>query len=228
LPAHYLNNVKIMKGARGRTAGRPSYHHGALRRALIDAASELAEDRRLSTVSLRAVARRAGVSPAAPYHYFADQAALWAAVAEAGFDLLDAALSAALASGPGDDVERLAALMSSYVRFALDRPQQFRLMFGLSQGQETSASLRGAATRVFERVTEAVRSARFARGYDDLEPGAITLMIFAVSHGLATLSTRPGLFSFAPPRVVEELARAATMTLVTASFEKGPDEEWGI
>jgi AcrR family transcriptional regulator len=217
-----------MKAARVRTVSKPSYHHGSLRRALIDAATELAADRRLSTVSLRAVARRAGVSPAAPYHYFADQSALWAAVADVGFDHLDAALATAGASAPNDEVERLAALMSCYVRFALDRPHQFRLMFGVSSRHETTASLDDAAAPVSERVADAVRAARIARGYDDLEPGAITLMILALSHGLATLSTRPGFISIAPPRVVEELARAATITLVTTSFEKAPDAEWGI
>jgi AcrR family transcriptional regulator len=217
-----------MKGSRVRSVSKPSYHHGSLRRALIDAATELAADRRLSTVSLRAVARRAGVSPAAPYHYFADQSALWAAVADGGFEVLDAAQVTALASAPNDDVERLAVLMSCYVRFALDRPHQFRLMSGVSAGHETNASLDGAAARISERVADAVRAARLAGGYDDLEPAAITLMILALSHGLATLSTRPGLIPIAPPRVVEELARAATITLVTASFEKAPDADWGI
>jgi len=64
------------------------YHHGDLRRALIDAASRLLEAEGPSALSLRAVAREAGVSPAAPYHHFKDKAELLDAVAQEGWDIL--------------------------------------------------------------------------------------------------------------------------------------------
>ena len=69
------------------------YHHGGLRDALIGAAQEILEDEGLAALSLRAVARRAGVSPAAPYHHFPDKQALLDAVAERGFDALTAAMT---------------------------------------------------------------------------------------------------------------------------------------
>jgi AcrR family transcriptional regulator len=217
-----------MKSKRARPAAKSSYHHGSLRRALIDAAAELAAERRAATVSLRAVAKRAGVSQAAPYHYFADQSALWAAVAEAGFDLLDATQMAAIAQAPSDAVERLASLMATYVRFALDRPQHFKLMFGQSAAHGMHPPAGTAARRVSERVADAVRAARIAHGHDDLDSSAITMMILAVPHGLATLSLNSGGFASVAPRFVEDLARAATLTLAAAAFEKAPEQEWGI
>jgi len=75
-----------------------------------------------ASVSLREVARRAGVSQAAPYHHFADKAALLAAVAEEGFRLFDAHQDAALTPG-ADAVEQLASLGVSYLRFAIAQPR---------------------------------------------------------------------------------------------------------
>src|SRR5471032_1080703 len=76
------------------------YHHGDLRRALIDAASRLLEAEGPSALSLRAVAREAGVSPTAPYHHFKDKGELLQAVAYEGWDLLDQALAKARAEAP--------------------------------------------------------------------------------------------------------------------------------
>src|ERR1700742_1157852 len=71
------------------------YHHGDLRRALIDAATRLLETEGPSALSLRAVAREAGVSPAAPYHHFKDKGELLAAVAQQGWEMLNASLGKA-------------------------------------------------------------------------------------------------------------------------------------
>ena len=76
------------------------YHHGDLRRALVDAASRVLEAEGPSALSLRAVAREAGVSPAAPYHHFKDKTELLEAVAHEGWDMLDAALAEAKAEAP--------------------------------------------------------------------------------------------------------------------------------
>src|SRR5690349_19263411 len=80
------------------------YHHGDLRRALVDAALALISEGELGTFSLREVARRAGVTPAAPYHHFKDKTALLAAVAEEGFEALRGRLEAALAPLPPNDL----------------------------------------------------------------------------------------------------------------------------
>ena len=96
------------------------YHHGDLRRALVEAARRLLEAEGPSALSLRAVAREAGVSPAAPYHHFKDKAELLDAVASEGWDMLNESMSAAKDSVEGR--QQLTALGIAYVCFARDNP----------------------------------------------------------------------------------------------------------
>src|SRR5215475_2854236 len=96
------------------------YHHGDLRRALVDAARRLLESEGPSALSLRAVAREAGVSPAAPYHHFKDKAELLEAVAQEGWDLLNAEMHKAKAGDKGR--HQLTALGIAYVCFARENP----------------------------------------------------------------------------------------------------------
>src|ERR1700733_7896727 len=77
---------------------RDSYHHGALREALLTASLQLIEAEGIGAVSLRRVAREAGVSPGAPYHHFPDRASLLAALSAQGFQLLAGELAAARAA----------------------------------------------------------------------------------------------------------------------------------
>ena len=108
------------------------YHHGDLRRALLDAAAELLEQRGVEGLTLREVARRAGVSHAATYHHFVDRAALIAALVESGFRQLTLAMqtaAAAVGGGvPGSTLDRLRAIGVAYVVFATQHPALFRLL----------------------------------------------------------------------------------------------------
>ena len=79
------------------------YHHGDLRRALIEAARRILEAEGPSALSLRAVAREAGVSPAAPYHHFKDKTELLEAVAQEGWEMLDEVIAKAKAEAPNAD-----------------------------------------------------------------------------------------------------------------------------
>jgi len=105
------------------------YHHGALRQALIEATEALLAEKGAEGFSLREVARRAGVSPAAPAHHFGDAAGLLTAVATLGFEGLTQALQAGDARGAGDPRAALREQGVEYVRFALRHPGRFRLMF---------------------------------------------------------------------------------------------------
>ena len=106
------------------------YHHGSLRTAILSAAIESLEAG--EKFSLRAIARRVGVSPTAPYRHFTDRRELESAVAVEGFKDLRADLAAALTdpAAARSPVDVLAPLASAYVTFALRRPAIFRLMFG--------------------------------------------------------------------------------------------------
>lgn len=111
------------------------YHHGDLRRALIDAARRLLESEGPSALSLRAVAREAGVSPAAPYHHFKDKGELLEAVAQEGWELLDQALAKAKAEAPSIR-DAMASLGVAYVCFASDNPALYRIMYDTARDKE--------------------------------------------------------------------------------------------
>ena len=108
---------------------KSTYHHGDLRRALLDAALVLLETKDVSSLSLRAVAKQAGVSHTAPYRHFADKADLLAAVAEVGFTTFGQYLSEAVDKVGADPKASLLATGEAYVRYALDHPTYFRVMF---------------------------------------------------------------------------------------------------
>ena len=229
--------VRGVRGVRPRHRGpavrteKPSYHHGALREALVEAAAELASERGPGLVSLREVARRAGVSQAAPYHYFADKSALLAAVAEAGFRLFDTSQAESLTQALDDPTARLAALGVSYLRFALDRPHFFRVMFRphlVEHGKYPS--LNEVAGRTFERLVDTVRAARLSHGHDDLDPLAAATMVWAVPHGLATLYLEGPISKGTTPDALETLVRAASRALAGASLEElnVSDRHWGV
>ena len=153
------------------------YHHGDLEAALIRSAGKILEKEGLEALSLRATARRAGVSHNAPYRHFAQREALLAALAAEGFERLgEAQRKAAQAGG-------LRAMGEAYVQFALDNPQRFRLMFGGRIAISRHAQLREVATRTFAGLSGAL-AARLpeAQGARDASVAA-----WALVHGLALL-----------------------------------------
>ena len=124
----------VMSMREAATAESRPYHHGDLRRALIDAARRLLESEGPSALSLRAVAREAGVSPAAPYHHFKDKSELLDAVASEGWQMLDAAMAKAKAQA--ETRNKLNALGIAYVCFARDNPALYRVMYDAARDKE--------------------------------------------------------------------------------------------
>src|SRR5437870_4008576 len=130
--------IELVKKIRRSKVGRPlrnvrrkrHYHHGGLRRAMIDAALRLVETGGSQALTLRAAARLAGVSQAAPYRHFANKEALLAGVAEEGFHVLATAMREGAAARRQGAIERMRALGLSYVEFATSHPSHFRVMFG--------------------------------------------------------------------------------------------------
>src|SRR3954471_1043436 len=106
---------------------RTTYHHGALREELMEACVRLVEAEGIGAVSLRRVAREAGVSPGAPYHHFADRSALLAAIAVQGYEVLEGRLRLAQEEAP-TAVRALGGLIEAYVGFARDYPAHIHLM----------------------------------------------------------------------------------------------------
>ncbi len=189
-------------------AAKGGYHHGDLRRALLEAALSLVAEGRMAEVSLREVARRAGVTYAAPYHHFANKSALLAAVACQGFEGLVEALLRAAARRRTLTAELL-AMAQAYVEFALAHPSHYRVMF-LPEIKESpeATELHAAADRAFGLLVERVARARPG----EPEPALLSLAtaVWAALHGLSLLAIDGilgGKFP-QPERMMREACRA--------------------
>ena len=170
-------------------AGRArTYHHGALRPALVAEALRLLADGDPASLSLRELSRRLGVSPAAPYRHFADKGALLAAIAQQGFEVLNAELDAAAAAHPDEPLRRLADIGWVYVRFALDQPQYFQLMFGRDVTPQVShPELLAAGQSAFGILLRVIEGGQRVGQIAPGDPGELAITAWAQVHGLATL-----------------------------------------
>jgi AcrR family transcriptional regulator len=154
------------------------YHHGDLRRALLDAAVEAIGESGPAGLSLRDLARRAGVSHAAPAHHFGDKAGLLTALAVEGYDRLAAALDRA-----GDDLLEVGV---AYVRFAVDHRAHFEVMFRPDLYRGDDAEVAAARTRAGAALRSGVDA---LPGHADRrgDPDADALAAWSIVHGFATL-----------------------------------------
>ncbi len=146
-----------------------AYHHGDLRRAVLDAALDVIAAQGVAAVSLRDLARRAGVSHAAPAHHFGDKTGLLTAVAVEGHNLLADALTDA-------DLREMGV---RYVRFALDHPAHFEVMSRPELHHRDDPTLTAARHRA---------AARLRTGLDDhADPELAGLAAWSLAHGFAAL-----------------------------------------
>ncbi|MFD2647863.1 TetR/AcrR family transcriptional regulator [Devosia albogilva] len=153
------------------------YHHGNLRQALLEAALVLLERDGEAGLGLRDLARAVGVSPAAPYRHFASRAALLEALAVTGYRRFTEAMEAVAAS---DTLDPATAMGRTYVKFALDNPNLFRLMFSPQLKRDKLPGLRMAADAAF-------RTLRHVIGGDVRANRVAALAAWARVHGLAVL-----------------------------------------
>lgn len=173
---------------------RKPYHHGDLRHALVEAALSLLTKTQRWDFSLREVARRANVSHNAPYSHFVNKRDLLAAVAAKGYEILQARTLNTL-RGKKKSADALKARTIAYLRFGIENPARYRLMFGPTlQGQDRR--LPGEVTRAFASA-EAVCREVLKRGSEDgtfkippNDPVALEMAVIAVwslIHGLTML-----------------------------------------
>ncbi|WP_373695380.1 TetR/AcrR family transcriptional regulator [Microbacterium maritypicum] len=192
-----------------------TYHHGDLRAALLDAAIQALEAG--EPFSLRAVARRAGVSPAAPYRHFADREALDSAVAVEGFKDLQADLAAALervpAASPAPVV--IAQLGIAYVTFALRRPAVFRLMFGNECDESDSDRVRAS------HGLHAVLNDAIEELFSGADVPSLSTALWSMAHGLAFLHL-DGKFRPEPAEAVAERVRSSVAAIFAISTHAAP------
>jgi len=193
---------------RGRKPGA-TYHHGDLRRALLDATLELVAQRGPEGFTLRAAAKLAGVSDAAPYHHFADKDALLAAVAEEGFNKLYDELDRAGRAHPESPRERARALGVAYVLFAAKNPSHFRVMMTRPLKEHAhNLKLARAAATAFQYVRDALLGALSAEEAARLPTEQLIFGSWGLVHGLSYLAIDGQLGRIAKDRVrLEELVR---------------------
>jgi AcrR family transcriptional regulator len=164
------------------------YHHGDLRNALIQAGLELLAEGGAQELDLRKVARRAGVSHAAPYRHFADKQALIAAINEEGFHMLAERIRSTLNEVSDEPSEQLLGVALAYVRFAKENPWLMREMFsGITIERETFESLQTASKSVYRLYAEVIRSGQERGKIVDGDPTALAGVLWSVLHGLAML-----------------------------------------
>ncbi|MEU4595705.1 MULTISPECIES: TetR/AcrR family transcriptional regulator [Nocardia] len=200
---------------------RTSYHHGDLRATLMAACLRLIESEGLAAVSLRRVAREAGVSSGAPYHHFADRAALLSALSVDGFQRLAEELIAtrAQASSP---LAALTELAATYVRFSRENPALFRLMFRpeLSQPDKHPDAAHAGDTAfgvLADTVTECVAAGQLPANQAD----TLAVAWWSLGHGLASLwldghlEKRSEQLGTNAPDLVDEIMRAFTALVAT-------------
>jgi AcrR family transcriptional regulator len=189
-----------------RAKRRADYHHGNLRRALIDAAAGAIARHGVDALNLRQLAARAGVTPGAPYHHFASREELLRAIAEEGFERLEADLIAARDAAGAEAQARLEALGRAYVDFAVSRPGHFRVMF---HGDANSSGPTKSGLRAFHLLREAVLACQEAGAAPTGDPGALVMTAWSAVHGFATLWVDGALpfEGIEPKRMAPELGR---------------------
>ncbi len=191
-------------------ARKQPYHHGDLRRSLLEAALQLIDEQGVAALTLRAVARRVGVSHAAPYRHFNDRESLVAAVAEEGFRGMLAALQAAAERAARNKADGLTALGVAYVEYALAHPSALRVMFATELADRARYPALAAVSSVthdvlVQRVSEAQAAGRVVAG----DPQELAFAAWSMVHGCAMLL----LDGQMPDAVPRDLAKAVTRCL---------------
>ncbi|MFN7645725.1 MAG: TetR/AcrR family transcriptional regulator [Burkholderiales bacterium] len=206
-----------------RVKKKAGYHHGDLRQTLIDVSVEVIDRDGLDALSLRALATRAGVSSGAPYHHFADRAALLAAIALEGFERLEQAMIARRDAAPPDPVSRLDAMGQAYVGFAVSNTGHFRVMFRDNSPAARNAALSVASQKAYRLLYGVVEECQRVAAAPTGDPGPLVYAAWSLVHGLATLWVDGALPTARvdPTRLASEVTGLLGRMLVALARDEG-------
>jgi AcrR family transcriptional regulator len=180
---------------------RSTYHHGDLRAAILTEAARLVDERGADGVSLRELAREAGVSHAAPAHHFTDRRGLFTALAAQGFELL--------AVGLAEARPHFLDAALAYVRFAIDHPGHYRVMFDKSLVDPSNRELVAAQAAAGAELSRGVAS--LPDQHAKADPAGAELAAWSLVHGFSMLwlndAVNARLKATDPMATVERIAR---------------------
>lgn len=185
------------------------YHHGDLRNSLLAAAEKLLREQGAADISLREVAKAAGVSHTAPYRHFQDKSSLLQALAAIGYGRLRDALQDVRANHAAQPDEALLVAGEAYVMLAVDNPEMAQLMFGGVLPRELSEpELMECSDSAFNALLEIVDLGLEQGIYKQKDRMEIALAAWSMVHGLSMLITAGQLAQYATdPQSVRALAR---------------------
>lgn len=164
------------------------YHHGNLRAELLAQAERTVRERGVQALSLRELAREAGVSHGAPRRHFPDRQALLDALAEAGFARLGEELRGAFDSAGNEFQARLQATAAAYIRFATRDAALLELMFAAKHEQPTG-ELQTVAENTFAVLLELIEQGQREGVLESGDPERVGMVLFATIQGIAALVT---------------------------------------
>jgi AcrR family transcriptional regulator len=193
------------------------YHHGDLPAALLDAVESAVDDVGVSGVSLRDVARRAGVSHSAPAHHFGSKAGLLTAFATVGYRLLaESVIEEVVASDPQDSAAELAAIGRGYIRFALAHRPHFEVMFRLDALDPDNAEFTAASEAAYGLLVATIERCRATGRLHGRSPELVAVSAWSLVHGMSALWISGRLSERMTEQDPERLAAAVSGLFVEA------------
>jgi AcrR family transcriptional regulator len=215
-------------------SAKDAYHHGNLRRALLDEALVLIAEKGVEGLSLREVASRVGVSHAAPYHHFADKTALVHALAHEGMQLMDDQMAAAEKAAGDDPGARLLGIGMAYVVFAVERPDYYAAMNALeaneSEARKDAVQPEEGQGNTWLRLLHAIVACQQTGDIPQGDPVILGVYLWSLVHGLAELWRSGPLVQM--PQAADGLEPMARLVLMAAlgsmeaAAQKGDDASW--
>lgn len=172
------------------TAQRTGYHHGDLRKSLVAAALDIISEKGAGHLTLREIAKRAGVSHAAPYRHFKDKESILTAVAREGFEKMLEISERRIAESSGNELAHFRICGLSYIDFALNYPSHYRVMFEIREKvgilpEDLKAESSTSFKLLYEKIETCQEKGLLKKGDTYL----MTLSAWSIVHGFATLYT---------------------------------------
>jgi len=165
------------------------YHHGDLHEQILCAACELLEENNIASLSLRAVAKKVGVSHTAPYRHFKDKESLLAGIAALGYDELGSQLADAVKSHPGDPAAQLQEAGHRYLQYSIKCPQCTQLMFsGILPCDDTYPELKASGESAFNGLKTIIEEGQAQGVFREGDIEMLALTAWSGIHGLTLLA----------------------------------------